>query len=578
MANFMAKPLKLLPCVFGIGIMYTAMFLFGPAHEMIHAACLPQVTPKSRRPQQTPTPAATPRLITPQGHLTLTIGDAPTSLQIFLSDGTPAAEVTCSIENEKLEYIGFSKGAEFALSGLKETTVPISVFCQNSNGRVEIRVDRVEPEFSAVSASPTPPTLKIDENKIRFIRPDGSGDYLRSLLTDEEESGATRQSFVLPLAKDELIRLKLPDCEPSEYKENKSKTVLQITKKCFQLESSDPEIVSVVGRDSLLGTGKRGQAKISVRMVVLTEIVDRVSNVSRTLEPVVIPGTPFAIPIGTGLTPLSSLLIRIKDKIDRNIIAEPRLKTYQTVRDQYGKAIAKQFLVVAVDIHNRNAAKRFLVQDVSISFDPNQCRKIGELWAMNTSEAFSDRLREIKRQECTLSYQTYFGLPVTIRPSDGNTILAVSEANKYKSGRYILFNAIRFAADIGTGGLSSFKIGGPDAKTAFNFLGSTLFNAADTALPRVSDEKRKNIEKDAPKANVIVNANDSETINIFVPINHVFTKEAWNRYHRSIRDGSFADEFNQYMLLFLIANSDGVLIDPNSTPVKSLTGGGVKTP
>lgn len=360
----------------------------------------------------------------------------------------------------------------------------------------------------------------------------------------------------------------------------------------FVLVSKHPGIISVVNDKLLLATGRRGEAIIEVERWVRNRREADIENGIDTAPWNKIGNVNFSL--GNGLTPQRKLRFRINSATDRQIISVPRLKTYKAVRDSYGKGIARNFVVVAVDINNSNAGKQFLVQNVYVSFDPTQCENFADFWATAIGDSFEykDRSKRIKpaatpvpekmtpeerKNECLNAYISYFGFPTSILPTDSNTMLAIAEAEKYRSSRYRLFQGLKFAADVGSALGPAFNIIGPAGRTGFSFLGGTLSSGLDTALPKISDQKLNNLRTDVPKANVIVKGNSVETINIFIPATHILSHEAWKAYRSDYKDDDYNKNKNfiKYMLLFLVAKSDGILIDENSRQVETKQGGGV---
>lgn len=436
----------------------------------------------------------------------------------------------------------------------------------------------------------------------------GTATALRVAMIQDKDAEEDEFSYYLPIEKEEIIKIDIPDCGEPKWDEG-SKTETTV---CYRLVSSNPAVVSVLNSKFLIGMAKRGEASITVQEYILERQITNRGAENEERSAFVEQPKPklMGIPLGRGFEVLEKIPIRVNSRVDKQIIAVPSLKTYQAVSDSYGKGIAKKYLVVAVDIINNNANKQYLIQNVSISFDPNQCNNLADVWGNVYAGGTTLRLKEpektdengkkyretknekggvyrtqndiktetftpdSERNVCLANYKRYFYFPATIMPTDGNTMLAVAESEKYRSRRYQLFQAMKFAADVG-GGLTAFKILGRDGITGFNFLGGTLFNSADKALPRVSDQKLQNLGKDSPKPNVIVKGNDYQTVNIFIPAHHVLSNEAWEKYRNSRGDMKNIDaEFVRYMLLFLVANSNGILIDENSKQVESEQGGG----
>lgn len=270
-------------------------------------------------------------------------------------------------------------------------------------------------------------------------------------------------------------------------------------------------------------------------------------------------------------------------QVDEKINSEPTFLSYKVVKDAFGRRIAEYYLVVQVNIQNNNSDKRFLVQDVSVAFDPKQCSVMEQYFAKidKTSSSQFKYADQFPEKECLDSYLKYFGYPMNISPIERETILAAANTEKYRSKRYQLFKAIKFIADVG-GGLTTFKLLGRDGISGFSFLGGTVFNSLDGALPKVSEEKRAFLEKSVPQENVIVNSNEAKKLNIFIPADRVFTNESWKIYKRSIKKKTKQTilidplDFRRYIQLFMLASSKGVLIDSNSKTTDS-KGGGAKS-
>ena len=435
--------------------------------------------------------------------------------------------------------------------------------------------------------TPTPTPSPLPAFKIE--RSDRSVPFHQALIKDQDADDDDKNPWYLGIDKDEVVKFDLPECKVLDWDEDSQMETVT----CFELVSSKPSVVTVLDDHFLVGMAKRGDAVITVREVTKKYKVENRGTISEEKieqikdKKVILENHRFSL--GGSLRDFAFVNVRIVSNTDKKIIAVPYLKDYKSVRDTYGKGIAKNYMVVAVRIINDNSGKQFLVQNVSVSFDPNQCNDLADIWAgvgaYGTSLRRPPNETEIdeaakmvkdKRKDCMDNYEKNFAFPNTILPIDDNTMLAVGEAEKYRSRRYQFFQAIRFAADVG-GGLTAFNLLGRDGITGFNFLGGTLFNAADAALPKSADEKRENLRRDVPKENVIVKGNDHQVVNIFIPIIHVLKKPAWEKYKTSIDKRKDDETFHQYMKLFLVANSSGILIDENSKAVESKQGGGAAT-
>ena len=553
----------------------------------------PAPTPRKNNVTK-PKPAPSLMLSVPDA-FPLTVGEPAIVIKFRLSDGTAASNVSCNIPGK--EFISATAGdTGMVLRAIKETDDPIIIACKSNNGNVDIYITKVytkakpliedgakSTELFETNPTPIQPKgLEVSEDVLKITLQNGEARTLKQSLVPEDAADGISSPTSLRLAKDEVIRVNIPGCDNGISFENADHTKRKTTWKCFELVSSSPENVAVIGGNTLIGTSKKGAADITIRSVTKSEILNLSNGFKEVLPLVVNPvSTIFTFPL-TKDEKVEKLKVQIEQNTDLKIVSVPRIKSYNDVKDQYGKGIAGRFLVVTVDINNSNSAKQFLVQNVSIKFDPAQCNKIALNWQHIVNdykgifkEEYKNTTSEAIRSTCFDKYKEYFHFPVDLMPSDGSTLLAIDTAEKYRSWRYWTFKGARFAADVGSG-LSIFKILGRDGKTGFNFLGSTLFTASEVLWPNVSEEKRKNLENDIPKSNVIVKGTDSAKVNLFIPINHVFTTSGWKSYKRKLKTATNDALFDQYMILFLVANSNGILIDENSRQVESKQGGGVK--
>ena len=273
-------------------------------------------------------------------------------------------------------------------------------------------------------------------------------------------------------------------------------------------------------------------------------------------------------------------VVVLPNKFDEKIISEPTFLSYKVVKDAFGRRVAEYYLVIQVNIKNNNAGKQFLVQDVSVVFDPKQCRLM-EQYFDNIPQAVNsaDYETAFSEEECLKNYTANFKFPASISPIERDTILAAANTEKYRSKRYQIFRVLRFVADVG-GGLTGFNILGPDGVNGFSFLGGTIFNSLENALPKNAEEKRQFLEKSVPEQNVLVNSRSSKKLNIFIPADRVFNQPSWEKYKKSVKEKLKKGQddpldFRRYMQLFLLATSNGVLIDENAETTNS-KGGGAK--
>jgi len=88
------------------------------------------------------------------------------------------------------------------------------------------------------------------------------------------------------------------------------------------------------------------------------------------------------------------------DDPNTQIIPAPMLLSYREVKDGFGKRIADTYIVVQVNIKNPDIEHQFLLQDLRIVFDPNQCERAGEYYG------------RFDISGCQSQYQKYLKYPI----------------------------------------------------------------------------------------------------------------------------------------------------------------------
>lgn len=360
-----------------------------------------------------------------------------------------------------------------------------------------------------------------------------------------------------------------------------------------RLESSNPGVVRIVGDRHLVAGREPGTAEIRAYYPTGRAATPHAAEIAPTrpvVDPdgnVLVPGSPGSPerPAVNAVSPNTEfrlsdrqngrLFIRTGRTVTYAVEAVPKFFSYKDVKDAFGSRVAQNYVVVQVRIYNSMPDKKFLIKNVSAKFDPHQCTLQKDRWP-----GFDD-------QKCMEAYKRFFQFPINHSANDNTAMLGVAEVERYRSKRYRLFQALRWVADVG-GGLSTFNLLGKDGVKAFAFMGSTLFNATDAALPKVAIEQKERLEKMLPKPNTIV-GDDPVDVNLFIPAAQVLSADVFKVYKKTAAkisgpslDHAFPNyardfsesEFHRYIILFLVANASGTLIDRNAQQVDAKQGGG----
>lgn len=312
------------------------------------------------------------------------------------------------------------------------------------------------------------------------------------------------------------------------------------------------------------------------------------------------------------------LLQQALQECDKNkITAEPTFLSYKTVRDNFGKRIGDSFVVIQINIRNESPTSQFFVQDIAVLLDPNQCQKAAEFYnevgvvmprkenrsikagqngqsqneesdqedetlpidplvAEQLTAARADRAKSANDRlaQCLTYFNEQFAYPTQFSPVARDTVLGVATANLNRSPRNIFFRGLRFAADMG-GVLTGLSLLGPDGVKGFNFLGTSVYNSADTALPSISQAKMENLRRTLPEGNVVVSSREAKIYNIFIPTDRFFSKTTWEMYKK--KTNKMDDEalkLRRMIELMLVSSVRGVMISSESPSVTLKPGGG----
>lgn len=311
-----------------------------------------------------------------------------------------------------------------------------------------------------------------------------------------------------------------------------------IVPKGVVLETADPKIAAVVSGNMIIGVGKNEDDK------------------SETLLSAKSGNLKFLLSDGENIT------LIVLPQITFEVTSKPTFLSYKIVKDAFGKGIAENFLVVQVNVKNNHPTKQFLMQEVSVMFDPKQCAAMTEYY-----QKFSE-------ENCYAEYNNFFKYPTSISPIDRESIMGVANVEKYRSKRDLLFRSMKFIATVGSG-LSGFNLLGGDAIKGFSFLGNGFNTATDDALPKIAVEKQGRLERSLPEEVTLVKSQSYKLVNIFVPADRVFTRNTWELYKRSIKKkkNDDATDFRRYIQLFLRSDATGILIENNSEKVSGKGGG-----
>jgi hypothetical protein len=396
----------------------------------------------------------------------------------------------------------------------------------------------------------------MSQEKTTFLDPklivlDKSGS--RRLLNDSLAPREGNEDTFLPILQGETIEFKFgASCEG-----------------CV-LVSSDTSSVAVIDKTKLLGIQKNMNVTIKVLQGNKEFFIESVSGENR------------------------SFIVRVVEESADRITSETTFLSYRDVRDNFGKRIANTYIVVQLTINNQSPNNQFYVQDIGIMLDPSQCTKVDEYFKKIKPYQLGDNYESPKAQNqnisfkdgtstdevftnCLKYYQSKFLIPTPVTPMDRNTVLAIGNAGALRSKRKIGFSAIRFVADLGSV-FSGLKLLGSDGIKGFNFLGTNILNSADNALPNVAGSKLENLQKSLPEGPMIVNTRSAKVVNLFIPLDRIFSNQTWREYTKLVKTSDSDDSsFKLKMMteMFLVSQVEGVLINDNAPKFTLRPGGGL---
>ena len=232
------------------------------------------------------------------------------------------------------------------------------------------------------------------------------------------------------------------------------------------------------------------------------------------------------------------------------IIPAPTLMSYTEARDNFGRRIADNFIVVQVTIKNPDITHQFLLQDMRVVFDPNECDKAGEFY------------KQFKVQECHDRYDHYLKYPIAYAPTSQSALQAVAGIGQYRSPRNFFFKALDFAATMG-GALTGFNFVGRDGKAGLSVFNGTFLTASKSFLPDLTLGQLAQLTEQSYKPNTLVETKDAKTYCVFLPANQFLNKTNWDLYKKKMSKGTDeALELRRVMQLVLTVSVSGVAIEP----------------
>jgi hypothetical protein len=262
---------------------------------------------------------------------------------------------------------------------------------------------------------------------------------------------------------------------------------------------------------------------------------------------------------------IGDLLVAVEDvDAGRPIVAESTFLSYKVVKDNFGKKFAQTFFVVQVDLRNEKLDKQFIVQNVSVIIDPNQC--IGARQIYNNFD----------QDDCLAIFDTHFVYPTAQFGTRSDEVLGTGKADLNRSNRNVGFRILEFSAAMGTV-LSGFNgVLGPDGVKGMNVLGTTVSAAANRLFPNTADEKYESLRKAQLSEDMIIKSKESRTVNIFIPADRIFYDESWKLYIQSARSAT-ADSYKLKVALdmLLLSTATGVLVDNDAPRVEVRSGDNV---
>lgn len=248
------------------------------------------------------------------------------------------------------------------------------------------------------------------------------------------------------------------------------------------------------------------------------------------------------------------------------IIVAPIFLSYKEVKDNFGRRVADTFVVVQVAVRNEDKqGKQFLVQDIVVTLDPNQCEEAGSFY------------EKFDVGNCQGKYEKYFMYPIAYSPTSRQTVLAVANVGKDKNPRNFFFRSLEFAASFSTS-LTGFNFIGRDGKAGIGILNGAFLNSAKTAIPDFTAAQMSNVTERTFTPNSIIESQRSEIFNIFIPTDRFFSNDSWKLYKTSTRKMSSESlELKRILQLTLMASAYGVYIKPEGETKPTKPGGGAKS-
>lgn len=237
------------------------------------------------------------------------------------------------------------------------------------------------------------------------------------------------------------------------------------------------------------------------------------------------------------------------------IIPAPMLMSYSQVKDSFGRRIADNFVVIQVTVTNSDITHQFILQDLMVVFDPNECDKARQFY------------QQFKADACHAQYDKYLQYPIAYAPTSQATLQAVAGMGQYRSPRNFFFKSLDFAATMG-GALTGFNFVGRDGKAGLSVFNGTFLTASKSFIPDLTVGQLTQLNDQAYRPNTLVENKEAKTYSVFLPVNQLFTKENWDAY----RHGGFdkkerakneaALELVRIMQLTLTAKVSGIAIQP----------------
>lgn len=249
------------------------------------------------------------------------------------------------------------------------------------------------------------------------------------------------------------------------------------------------------------------------------------------------------------------------------IIPAPVLLSYREVKDNFGKRIADTYVVVQVNIKNPDIEHQFLLQDLRIVFDPNQCEQAQEFYA------------GFDVADCQAQYQKYLKYPIAYAPVAQPALQAVATIGQHHNPRNFAFRLLDFAANMG-GALTGFNFIGRDGKAGLSVFNGTFLSGSKAFIPDLTAGQLTQLAEQSYRPNTLVESKDTKTYDVFIPTNQLFSKETWKLYKQDVgKSSAEAIEMRRLLQLVVTATASGTHVSKvegdNGT---TATGGGAPIP